>query len=58
MYAHNNHSGNSAKRETTNRENEAGRHMEQINAVVSGITEMDIFLGYDCIEVLNSEVIC
>ena len=37
---------------------EAGEHTEQINAVVSGITEMDIFLGYDCIEVLNSEVIC
>jgi len=26
---------------------EVGGHTEQINAVVSGITETDIFLGYD-----------
>jgi len=35
---------------------EAGGHTEQINAVVSGITEMDIFLGYDWLEKYNPEI--
>jgi len=35
---------------------EAGGHMEQINAVVSGITETDIFLGYDWLEKHNPEI--
>jgi len=35
---------------------EAGGHMEQINAMVSGITETDIFLGYDWLEKHNPEI--
>ena len=35
---------------------EAGRHIEQINAVVSGIIETDIFLGYDWLEKHNPEI--
>ena len=35
---------------------EAGGHMEQINVVVSGITETDIFLGYDWLEKHNPEI--
>ena len=35
---------------------EAGGHTEQINAVVSGITETDIFLGYDWLEKHNPEI--
>jgi len=31
-------------------------HIEQINAVVSGITETDIFLGYDWLEKHNPEI--
>jgi len=35
---------------------EAGEHTEQINAVVSDITEMDVFLGYDWLEKHNPEI--
>ena len=35
---------------------EIGEHTEQINAVVSGITETDIFLGYDWLEKHNPEI--
>jgi len=35
---------------------EAGGHTEQINAGVSGITEMDIFLGYDWLEKHNPKI--
>jgi len=35
---------------------EVGGHMEQINVVVSGITETDIFLGYDLLEKHNPEI--
>jgi len=35
---------------------EARGHTEQINAVVSGITETDIFLGYDWLEKHNPEI--
>jgi len=35
---------------------EAGEHMEQINAVVLGITETNIFLGYDWLEKHNPEI--
>ena len=35
---------------------EAGEHTEQINAVVSGITETDIFLGYNWLEKHNPEI--
>ena len=35
---------------------EAGGHTEQINTVVSGITEMDIFLGYNWLEKHNPEI--
>ena len=35
---------------------EAEEHTEQINAVVSGITETDIFLDYDWLEKHNPEI--
>jgi len=35
---------------------EAGGHTEQINAVVSGIMEIDLFLGYDWLEKYNPEI--
>jgi len=35
---------------------EAGGHTEQINAVVSGIMETDVFLGYDWLEKHNPEI--
>jgi len=35
---------------------EAREHTEQINTVVSGITEMDIFLGYNWLEKHNPEI--
>ena len=35
---------------------EAGGYTEQINVVVSGITETDIFLGYDWLEKHNPEI--
>jgi len=35
---------------------EAGGYMEQINVVVLGITETDVFLGYDWLEKHNPEI--
>ena len=35
---------------------EAEGHIEQINVVVSGITETNIFLGYDWLEKHNPEI--
>jgi len=35
---------------------EAGGHTKKINVVVLGITEMDVFLGYDWLEKHNPEI--